>query len=1103
MNLGQNRWQSIVAALLAARTCVGLGLSLLTAMLLASLVTSMLSWGVVTGYAGGTAGRSSPPAHTIISPASEAPHLAQTEGIHPVFAGSTQTRYPSQLDALSAALEVSWDDADSHKWIGEPWGGGIAVDWLTFDGRETLRAQVTPSVYNWAIMRTDSFPPEDWTAQLALRADIFQEGGASGIDVKLEVRGPAFDPPGDLVETIYCWNLQPDAWNVCTWHLNTALPGYSKVSHLSIVFDQLAGSGPTFYVDDVRLVNASGEKTWDDMDDGSRRWFYFGNWYDWNPEAPFGLEPITQREASPSTPTGSIYMQWDHDNGVDPAGSTAEVGTGEFDDNRDWSGYNRLSADVKASAVDAPLSLFLWDAEGTTAPVDCRGFGTPTRKAGVADTWQTITWDLPWPPCFDNSSIDEIKFVVNDIHKHQTGTLYLDNIALVSDPLPQPVTGLIYVFEDFNDRNPSFNDFSGNWGVLLGDNVTVTFDTAVFTGTWGASLRVDYDLPEDSYTGLWHSLWGHSDYTQTQVLDFTDIYGDLSGEARDFEQLQFWVRGSGATNGRHNIKIELKDATGDYNRTAYRYIAVDDNDTAWRQIVLDADVSNSSFWSYNLEPPDPTRMKQLVFVVESYFNNPTGTFYIDDIQFVDADDTSFDPGQHTDDEFLDLVSEKTFLYFLDWYDPNSGLFQDRSTFPDLMSTAATGFGLTALTIGESRGWIERPLAIEMVARTLHTLDEGQSAVDMVTDAISSTNGYKGFYYHFLDSDGLRKFDNEGLGNELSSVDTAILIMGILTAGEYFHDVPEIRDLAGALYQRVKWDWMLDPANNLFYLAWKPECGPGYQEPAPGGGCFTSKGDGSPLEWDYYTDEVVLIDLLAIGSPSHPVPVDAYYAWAREWGEYGGHTLVQSWNGSLFTYFFAHLWIDFQGRGEDGHPAEPVDWWQNSIEATWANWQFVVDHQDDVACDGDDDYTTYGENSWGLTAAENPCPGDENPYHAYGASPSATSPEHDGTLAPYGAGMATMLLPQKAIPAMKHYLVGTDLWRYRFGFGDACNLDPANCDGPCYNHTGFGIDQGPMLISIENYRSGLVWSTLARNEHIRQAMCLVWPCHEIYLPIIQK
>lgn len=480
--------------------------------------------------------------------------------------------------------------------------------------------------------------------------------------------------------------------------------------------------------------------------------------------------------------------------------------------------------------------------------------------------------------------------------------------------------------------------------------------------------------------------------------------------------------------------------------------------------------------------------KFLVFVIESYFNNPTGTFYIDNIHLIDADDSLFDLDQHTDGEFLDLVSEKTFLYFLDWYDPNTGLFQDRSTFPDLMSTAATGFGLTALTIGESRGWISQTLAIEMVTRTLQTLCEGQAVTNTVTDTITGTNGYKGFFYHFLDNNGLRKTEivtstNTITGSELSPVDTAILIAGVLTAKEHFSN-GDIDDLADELYGGVEWDWILDPGNNWFYLAWKPECGPDFETEDSGGGCFSN------YYWNYYTDEVILINLLAIGSPTYPVSPEVFYAWTREWGTYRDHTLIKSWTGSFFTYVFAHLWVDFSILGTDNHPTPTlqVDWWDNSVKAAWANWEFVADHQDDTACDGDDDYTTYGESSWGLTAAEGP----DGDYHAYGAPPAAITPTiHDGTVAPYGAGLATMFLPATSTLTLKHYFADTDLWRYRFGFGDAYNLDPPDCNGPWYNYATFGIDQGPMLIAIEDYRSGLVWDTMKRNDHIRRALQLIW------------
>jgi hypothetical protein len=998
--------------------------------------------------------------------------------------------YPGYSTTQSTATMTEWDDTDSHKWIAEPWGDDIEVDYVEFEGRSVLRVRITPTGHNWALIRTDAFPVENWEDKTGLRADIYQVGGATGIDLKLEVRGPRFDPP-DLIESIYCYNLQRNAWSTCTWNL-TAAEDYGEVAHLSIVFDHLGGTEVTFYVDNLRLVSTAGEEEWDDMDDGSREWFYFGNWYNWNPDTPFGLEPVSHNGSNPTTPAGSTYLQWDYEHGCCHPLATAEVGTSKLDDLGNWSGYSRLTADVKVSDPGAPISVFIWDTEGIATPVDCRGFGSPTRKASAADTWQTVTWDLPWPPCFDNTGIDEIKFVVNDIGEYQTGALYLDNILLISDTLPSPVTGLAYVFEDFNDQDESFNDFQGNWGELNGDYITTTFATSTYTGTGGASLKIDYSLPSESFAGVWQSLWGRSDYTQTQYIDFTDIYGDLNEVDKDFEQIHFWVRGSGATTDTHNIKVELKDSSGDFNRTAYRYITVDDSDTTWQQVVLDADVTNASFWSYTGLAPNPTKMKQMVFVVESYFNNPTGTFYIDDIHFVDADDSPFNPDQHTDDEFLDFVSEKTFLYFLDWYDPNTGFSQDRSTFPDLMSTAATGFGLTALTIGEARGWIEQPLAVEMITRTLRTLYAGQSPTDTVTDTITGTNGYRGFFFHFLGNDGLRKDD----GSELSPVDTAILMAGILTAREHFNDVQEIVDLADQIYERIDWDWLLDPSNNSFYLAWKPEQSTHYQIEAPGGGYFSN------YHWDYYTDEAILINLLAIGSPADPVSKDAFYGWVRQWGECEdeeGHTrrLIQSWNGSFFTYVFAHLWVDFATLGEDDHPSTPVDWWDNSVEAALCNWQYTVDHQDDTACDEDDDYTTYEEKSWGLTAADGP----DGDYHAYGALPAAVPPDHDGTIAPYGAGMATMLLPEKAIPALKHYFNDTDLWRYRFGYVDAYNLDPPGCSGPWYNHAAFGIDQGPMLISIENYRSGLIWDTVGQNSHVRYALCSIWRC--IYLPLVVR
>ncbi len=1019
------------------------------------------------------------------------------------LAASFRARKKWRLEPLECRVYLNasaeWDNADSHKWIGEAFGGDTnVVDWVTFDNRNTLRSRVTSSVSNYTVIRTDGFTGEDWRGKVELRADIHQVGGANGVDVKLEVRGPGFNP---AIEAIQCNDLDHNAWKTCTWAFDTSLPGYGNVSHLSLVFDNLNNTAPTFYVDDMRLVTAGGTEPWDDMDDGSRQWFYGGNWFNWLPNREFGLELVTHNGANPSTPTGSLYLEWDDVNGEDPTLNTAEIGTNQLDDMPDWSSYNRVAADVKVSASDVPLSLFFWDAETQT------GFGTPTRKAGVADSWQTVVWDVPWPPGFDNTDIDEVKFIVNDLDQHPMGELLLDNIRLLDDGLPGMLNGLDYHFASF-EQDDNITEFSSNWGALGTPIATVT-DVTAAEGSRG-SLEVKYALPEDSFSGAFFSLWGNSDCKEggppdrcsaPESIDFTDVFG-ASTEDKDFEQIHFWVRGSGLTQNIHNVKVELKDTADQFEKTAYRYITIDDSNTQWQKVVLDADVLNGDFWSYNQDAPDPRNMKFLVFVVESFFNAPTGTFYIDNIKFVDADDAAFDPARNSNDAFLDLVSRRAFSYFLDWYEPTTGLFQDRSEFPDLMSIAATGFGLTALSIGAQRGWIGDREAIDMIARTLATLRNGQTANDTVQDTIADTNGYKGLYYHFLGTDGKRKDP----GSELSSVDTAILLMGALTAKEHFSQllgeidaetdtaIQNIISLVDELYHRVEWDWMLDSAinptalgSNRFFQAWSPVHVPNkFEIEAPGGGYFSNFADGRPLQWDYSTDEVMLINILAIGSPTHPVSKEVFYAWERNVDPDRG--IIHSFNGSYFTYFFAHLWIQFQNLGQDQPPPGgpiAVDWWQNSVQATLANQQFAIEHADGQVCDNDDDYATYGANSFGFTASDGP---DGN-YHAYGALPTdpRTEPEHDGTIAPYGAASAIMFEPQIAISALQHFFADTESWNYRIGFGDAFSLDPPDCSGPWYNRAVFGIDNGPMLMAIENYRSGFVWETIQRNSQINAAL----------------
>lgn len=631
--------------------------------------------------------------------------------------------------------------------------------------------------------------------------------------------------------------------------------------------------------------------------------------------------------------------------------------------------------------------------------------------------------------------------------------------------VPPTDTRVIYVLDDFDDAETRANDFGGNWGALNSDSkneyASLSFDPQVRRGQYGYALEVSFSLPQ-GFCGFWESLACHSD-DRRRELDLTN-----------YSQIRFWVRGSG--NESYSIKVELKQnvAPNDlYDHTAYCRVPVQPGNKGWTLVTLDADLTNGSFWHYNRFKPDPRHMKQMVFVIERASNPAKGHFWIDDIEFV-SKDVPFVLSSHSDDEFLNLVEEKTFRYFLDFADPDTGLVQDRATFNDLASVSATGFGLAALCVGAERGWITRAEAARRAELTLNTLLSGKQGPEP-----DGCMGYRGFFYHFLDpKTGLRK----GAGSELSPVDTALLMMGVLTCREYFSDIPAITTLADQLYSRIEWDWMLDPKVNQFNLAWSPEQVDKDKNKGKSRQGFT------PGHWDYYTDEVMLISLLAIGSPSHKVAPDVFYSWKRERGHCGSYDFIRSWNGSLFINFFAHVWLDLRKLGPDHHPNTPVDWWYNSLQAVRANRQFCMDNAATTGGNASG-YRTYGDTSWGLTA----CEGPDRVYRAYGA-PQAREMDYtsDGTIAPYGAGASILFTPAESIAALKHYFSDADLWSYRFGFSDAYNLDyKGGQNEPWYHHNYFGIDQGPMLLAIENYRSGLIWKLLEHNDSINYAINSIW------------
>jgi len=624
-------------------------------------------------------------------------------------------------------------------------------------------------------------------------------------------------------------------------------------------------------------------------------------------------------------------------------------------------------------------------------------------------------------------------------------------------PLPDNFAPVSYILDDFDDAQAP-NDFFGDQGRWEsgGAVVTDTFTCAVRRGSNGYALQLDYDVSTPSSKG---GYWEH--FTYYYPNPDNPIY-DLS----EYDEFHLWVKGDEGVGYTTRFYVEFVEDQK-WNDSDKAIVEVTDIISDWQKVTVDLRTLTNVNW---------TQMRQVAIRFDNgHVTRNQGRLYFDDLHFVDLDG-----GYATDDQFLELVSRRAFKYFQDSIHPTTGLIKDRASNREASSIASVGFGLTAMGIGAERGWISRTMATSQVRSTLQTL-----STCVQGPAITGTCGYKGFFYHLLDMETGQRLPS----SELSSVDTALLMAGVLFAGEYFDDPADpveadIRALADGIYRRVEWDWMLDLATNQFYMEWKPE----------------NPGDGFAGHWDHYTDETILICLLAIGSPTHSVPSDVFYAWERERGCYDDYCLIQTYWGSLFTYFFAHCWFDLRCL-TDYHPITPTNWWNNSTAAALANRQFCIDNSIT--------YSTYSANSWGLTACFGPGGYNGGQSKSYGARPlKDPPPNHDGTIAPYGAGSCIVFNPALSLSVLKNYYENyPKLWGV-YGFRDAYNLvgttTPCNPADDWYAHEYVGIDAGPMLLMIENYRSKFVWKTFMFNSYAQKAKTAVfyYDC-PIYLPTIMK
>jgi hypothetical protein len=391
-----------------------------------------------------------------------------------------------------------------------------------------------------------------------------------------------------------------------------------------------------------------------------------------------------------------------------------------------------------------------------------------------------------------------------------------------------------------------------------------------------------------------------------------------------------------------------------------------------------------------------------------------------------------------DDALLEDLSKRSFMFFWEHADPATGIVRDRartdgSPVPtnarDVGSIASVGFGLGGLCIAADRGWVPRDAVLGRAKTTLRFFAERMEH-------------QRGWFFHFVNlRTGAREWSSE-----LSSIDSALLLAGVLTVRQCFAQDPDVRRLADAIYNRVDFAWMLAGDPLLLSHGWKPESG------------FLSS------RWDHYCELMVLY-LLAIGSPAHPIPAESWRAWRRPTVTFENFSYVGG-PPPLFVHQYAHAWVDFRGWREREAPS--IDWFQNSVTATRAHRSFSLSLAKE--------FPGYTGTMWGITASDS-----RKGYVAWGGPPREGP--IDGSVVPSAAAGSLMFDPDITLPVVREMRsrFGDRIYG-RYGFADA--FHPT--DG-WVNPDVIGIDVGITLLSAENLRTGHVWEWFMRNAEIPRAM----------------
>jgi len=441
-----------------------------------------------------------------------------------------------------------------------------------------------------------------------------------------------------------------------------------------------------------------------------------------------------------------------------------------------------------------------------------------------------------------------------------------------------------------------------------------------------------------------------------------------------------------------------------------------------------------------------------------------------------------DPAPHSAAQaaFLDDLERRTFAFFWETTDAKTGLVPDRWPTPSFCSIAAVGFGLTAYTVGVQRDYITRDQALNRVLTTLKFFRDAPQGPEA-----SGKAGHRGFFYHFLDMETGTRFRD----CELSTIDTALLLAGMLCVQSFFDRADaregEVRRIVDAIYARIDWNGFM-PRSPAICHGWSPEKG-----------LFDH-------DWRAY-DESQILYLLALGSPGKQVSSEAYAAWSatlpRAWGEAYGQRFLRF--GPLFGHQFTQCWVDMRGMRDpylrEQSPDKKLDYFENSRRATQAQRAYAM-----VNPMG---FKGYGDKIWGVTASDGPADieveveGRKRRFISYAGRGvnGEWGPIDDGTIAPYGPGASIAFAPEICIPALMEMKsrYGDKLYQ-KYGFLDSFN---PTFDFPgaksrsgrvvpgqgWFNNDYLGIDQGPMLAMLGNYRGELVWKTMRKNQHLRTGL----------------